>query len=116
MLAANLYRASRNIGVRQMHTAAAARQGWSVGGMPLMFNVTTDRPFHPDRDYYDYETMPRDDFGVPAHIPPDLSTVINHTYCVPPQYYPFLKKLGDDTPEIKPFMDKLINGFVFLIL
>ena len=29
---------------------------------------------------------------------------------VPPQYYPFLKKLGDDTPELKPFMDKLING------
>merc|ERR1712139_589920 len=52
----------------------------------------------------------RDEFGVPAHIPPELSTEIKHTYYVPPQYYPFLKKLGDDTPELKPFMDKLING------
>ncbi|CAE7888913.1 dgat2, partial [Symbiodinium sp. KB8] len=31
-------------------------------------------------------------------------------YYIPPQYYPFLKKLGDDTPELKPWMDKLING------
>lgn len=75
-----------------------------------MWTVTTDRPFHPDRDYFDYETMPRDEYGVPAHIPPDLSTVIKHTYCVPPQYFPFLKKLGDETPEIKPMMDKLIAG------
>ena len=22
-------------------------------------------------------------------------------YYIPPQYYPFLKKLGDDTPELK---------------
>merc|ERR1712124_165360 len=58
----------------------------------------------------EYEVMPRDEFGVPAHIPPELSTEIKHTYYVPPQYYPFLKKLGDDTPELKPFMDKLING------
>jgi hypothetical protein len=60
--------------------------------------------------YLEYEVMPRDEFGVPAHIPPELSTEIKHTYYVPPQYYPFLKKLGEDTPEMKPFMDKLING------
>merc|ERR1711933_149113 len=35
---------------------------------------------------------------------------IRHTYYIPPQYYPFLKKLGDDTPELKPYMDKLMNG------
>lgn len=65
--------------------------------------------------------MPRDEFGVPAHIPPEISTTIRHTcpaglwhlktaplrptcflrYYIPPQYYPFLKKLGDDTPELK---------------
>ena len=54
--------------------------------------------------------MPRDEFGVPAHIPPEISTTIRHTYYIPPQYYPFLKKLGDDTPELKPWMDKLMNG------
>ena len=35
--------------------------------------------------------------AVPAHIPPELSTSIRHTYYVPPQYYPFLKKLGHDS-------------------
>ena len=54
--------------------------------------------------------MPRDEFGVPATIPPEISTRIRHTYYIPPQYYPFLKKLGDDTPELKPWMDKLMNG------
>ena len=28
------------------------------------------------------EVMPRDEFGVPAHIPPELSTEIKHTYYV----------------------------------
>lgn len=31
-------------------------------------------------------------------------------YYVPPQYFPFLKKLGDETPSLMPFMEKLING------
>jgi len=31
-------------------------------------------------------------------------------YYVPPQFYAFLKKLGDDTPALKPYMDQLING------
>lgn len=74
-----------------------------------MFFMTHDRPFYPDR-IIEWEIMPRDEYGVPAHIPPDLSTVIQHTYYLPPEYYPFIKKLGDDSPEIKPFMDKLIKG------
>ena len=32
-----------------------------------------------------WKVMPRDEFGVPAHIPPELSTTIRHTYYVPPQ-------------------------------
>ena len=28
--------------------------------------------------------------------------MIDPRYYIPPQYYPFLKKLGDDTPELKP--------------
>merc|ERR1719388_230407 len=58
----------------------------------------------------EYELMPRDEYGVPAVIPPEVSNLIRHTYYVPPQFYPWLKKLGDDTPELKPYMDKLING------
>ena len=50
--------------------------------------------------------MTRDEWGVPVSIPPELSTTIKHTYYVPPQYYPFLKKLGDDDPDLKPYMDK----------
>lgn len=29
---------------------------------------------------------------------------------MPPQYFPFLKKLGDDTPQLMAFMEKLIKG------
>lgn len=58
----------------------------------------------------DFEVMPRDSYGVPAHIPPDIGAAIQHTYHVPPSYYPFIKKLGDDSPELKPYTDKLIKG------
>lgn len=58
--------------------------------------------------------MPRDEYGVPAHIPPDLSTSIQHSYYVPPEYFPFLKKLGDDDPSVKPFTDKCIKGGSFV--
>jgi len=47
---------------------------------------------------------------VPAHIPPDLSTKILHTYAVPPEYYPVLKRFGDENPVYKVFLDKLIQG------
>jgi hypothetical protein len=79
-------------------------------GIPVTYVVQWPHGFQEPWKYLEYEVMPRDEFGVPAHIPPELSTEIKHTYYVPPQYYPFLKKLGDDTPELKPFMDKLING------
>merc|ERR1711924_127169 len=79
-------------------------------GWPVMWHITYDKPdWNPEMEL-EYDVMPRDEFGVPAHIPPELSTTIRHTYYVPPQYYPFLKKLGDDTPELKPFTDKLMNG------
>lgn len=47
---------------------------------------------------------------VPAHIPPEVSTKIRHVYYIPPQFFPFMKKLGDDTPALKPYTDKLIRG------
>merc|ERR1719313_2542819 len=78
---------------RQLHVSAT-RHGCTPG-MPVMFMIDYDR---------------RDEYGVPAVIPPEVSTLIRHTYYVPPQFYPWLKKLGDDTPELKPYMDKLING------
>jgi len=75
-----------------------------------MFTISFDKPgWNPEMEL-EYDVMPRDEFGVPAHIPPEVSTTIRHTYHVPPQYYPWLKKLGDDTPELKPYTDKLING------
>jgi hypothetical protein len=79
-------------------------------GVPVAYVVQWPHGYQEPYKYLEYEVMPRDEYGVPAHIPPELSTEIKHTYYVPPQYYPFLKKLGDDTPELKPFMDKLING------
>merc|ERR1711990_656836 len=79
-------------------------------GWPVMWHITYDKPDWDPEMELEYDVMPRDEFGVPAHIPPELSTTIRHTYYVPPQYYPFLKKLGDDTPELKGYMDKLING------
>ncbi|CAJ1367002.1 unnamed protein product [Effrenium voratum] len=79
-------------------------------GYPVMWTLVYDKPAYDPEMELEYDVMPRDEFGVPAHIPPEISTAIRHTYYIPPQYYPFLKKLGDDTPELKPWMDKLING------
>merc|ERR1712107_604782 len=79
-------------------------------GWPVMWHITYDKPDWDPEMELEYDVMPRDEFGVPAHIPPELSTTIRHTYYIPPQYYPFLKKLGDDTPELKPYTDKLMNG------
>lgn len=79
-------------------------------GTPLSFIITFDDPrWDPEADI-EYEMVPRDVYGCPATVPPELSTQIAHTYYVPPAYFPFLKKLGDDTPELKPYTDKLING------
>lgn len=75
----------------------------------MMYIVTYDRPSWQPMWEEEYEVMPRDEFGVPASIPPEVSTTIQHTYHVPPQFYPFLKRLGDDTPALKPYMEKLIR-------
>jgi len=71
--------------------------------------MSYDRPVNVDKDL-EYEMIPRDAFGVPAHIPPDLSTNILHTYAVPPEYYPALKRFGDENPSHKVWFDKLIHG------
>eukprot|EP00811_Abedinium_folium_P002546 NODE_12338_length_1230_cov_8.368994.p2 GENE.NODE_12338_length_1230_cov_8.368994~~NODE_12338_length_1230_cov_8.368994.p2 ORF type:complete len:242 (-),score=78.36 NODE_12338_length_1230_cov_8.368994:226-951(-) len=96
--------------VRHFHRSLPRHHGLVNPGWPVMFDITYDKPgWNPEMEL-EYDVMPRDAFGVPAHIPPEVSTKINHTYYVPPQYYPFLKKLGDDTPELKPYMDRLMNG------
>ncbi|GAB66266.1 hypothetical protein PCYB_084270 [Plasmodium cynomolgi strain B] len=79
-------------------------------GYPMMFIVTYDRPSWQPFWENEYEVIPRDEFGVPASIPPEVSTHIKHTYYVPPQFYTFLKKLADDTEDLKPYMHKLIRG------
>ncbi|XP_022587148.2 uncharacterized protein LOC34620306 [Cyclospora cayetanensis] len=79
-------------------------------GYPMLFDVKYDRPTWQPLWEDEHEVIPRDGYGVPAHIPPEISTQIKHVFHVPPQFYPFLKKLGDDTPELKPYMEKLIKG------
>jgi len=95
---------------RAIHWSPARHHMGVNPGWPVQYLVGYDKPGWDTDQELEYEVMPRDAFGVPAHIPPEVSTTIRHTYYVPPQYYPFLKKLGDDTPELKPYMDKLING------
>lgn len=92
---------------------SARRMGVYDGnvGYPFVWLTLNDKGIHWDPFFArDYDVMTRDEWGVPASIPPELSTQIKHTYHVPPQYYPFLKKLGDDDPALKPYMDRLING------
>ncbi|CEL92361.1 unnamed protein product [Vitrella brassicaformis CCMP3155] len=79
-------------------------------GRPLGHIMTHDRPYWRANWEKEDRELPRDQYGVPAQIPPEIATTIKFTYHVPPQYYPFLKKLGDDTPWMKPYCDKLIMG------
>eukprot|EP00922_Rhytidocystis_sp_ex-Travisia-forbesii_P019099 GHVS01028335.1.p1 GENE.GHVS01028335.1~~GHVS01028335.1.p1 ORF type:complete len:257 (-),score=34.24 GHVS01028335.1:377-1147(-) len=79
-------------------------------GYPMMFVINYDKPSWQPLWEDENEVMPRDAFGVPAVIPPEVSTRIKHVYHVPPQFYPFLKKLGDDTPSLKAYTDMLIQG------
>lgn len=92
-------------------------------GYPYHYVTYFDDPNYDCEADFEFEEIPRDEFGVPAHIPPEVcesprlttalfvspfsATQIRHTYYVPPQYFPFLKKLGDDTPELKPYTDKV---------
>jgi len=95
---------------RQLHRSCLRQHGLVNPGWPVMYTITYDKPGWDTDMELEYDVMPRDQFGVPAHIPPEVGTKIQHTYSVPPQYFPFLKKLGDDTPELKPYVDKLMNG------
>eukprot|EP00435_Cladocopium_sp_Y103_P036291 s603_g9.t1 len=95
---------------RWLHQSSPRFNVACTPGVPVMFTTIYDKPGYDDYLELEWDEMPRDEFGVPAHIPPELSTTIRHTYYIPPQYFPFLKKLGDDTPELKPWMDKLMNG------
>mmetsp|Transcript_1073 Transcript_1073/g.2757 ORF Transcript_1073/g.2757 Transcript_1073/m.2757 type:complete len:247 (+) Transcript_1073:53-793(+) len=95
---------------RQLHQGKPRLNTAVNPGWPVMWTNIYDKPGYDTDMELEYDVIPRDEFGVPAHIPPEVSTTIRHTYYIPPQYYPFLKKLGDDTPELKPYMDKLING------
>lgn len=76
----------------------------------MLFDVKYDRPTWQPLWEDEHEVIPRDGYGVPAHIPPEVSTKIKHVFYVPPHYFPFLKKIGDDTPGLRPYMEKLIKG------
>lgn len=96
--------------VRNIHHSPVRHHTAVNPGFPVMYVITYDKPGWDPEMELEYDVMPRDEFGVPAHIPPEVSTTIQHTYYLPPQYYPFLKKLGDDTPELKPYTDALMQG------
>ncbi|KYF45960.1 hypothetical protein TGARI_229920 [Toxoplasma gondii ARI] len=82
----------------------------SGAGSPMLFVMQWDRPTWQPVWEDEHQVIPRDGFGVPAQIPPEVSQHIKHVYYVPPQFFPFLKKLADDTPSLQPFMYKLIKG------
>ncbi|CBZ53275.1 conserved hypothetical protein [Neospora caninum Liverpool] len=79
-------------------------------GSPMLFVMQWDRPTWQPVWEDEHQVIPRDGFGVPAQIPPEVSQHFKHVYYVPPQFFPFLKKLADDTPSLQPFMYKLIKG------
>ncbi|EKX73190.1 conserved hypothetical protein [Theileria equi strain WA] len=79
-------------------------------GWPLLLAPNSTHPMWQPHLSDDNTVMPRDGYGCLASFPPEVSTRITHTYRLPPQFYPFLKRLGDDTPELKPYMDKLMTG------
>merc|ERR1719299_247750 len=79
---------SRSISTSMPRHNTCMNPGW-----PVMYYITYDKPNWDPEMELEYEVMPRDEFGVPAHIPPELSTSIRHTYYVPPQYYQFPKPL-----------------------
>merc|ERR1719386_307896 len=103
-------RAGLRAGLRSIASSAPRQTSIHMLGIPMTYVVQWPHGYQEPWKYLEYEVMPRDEFGVPAHVPPELSTAIKHTYYLPPQYYPFLKKLGDDTPELKPYTDALMRG------
>lgn len=79
-------------------------------GYPMMYSFNYDKPTWQPLWEDENEVMPRDEFGVPALVPPEVSTNIKHVYHLPPHFYPFIKKLGHDTPALQPYTNLLING------
>ncbi|KAF8818065.1 hypothetical protein IE077_002199 [Cardiosporidium cionae] len=105
-------------GIDQLRYFSSSSEGVEEGinrsegliGSPTMFMIKHDRPGWQPLVEDEHEVIPRDEFGVPATIPPEVSSTIRHVYHIPPQFYPFLKKIGDDTPQLRPYMEKLIKG------
>ncbi|CDR96329.1 hypothetical protein, conserved [Babesia bigemina] len=79
-------------------------------GWPILVATNTTQPMWQSYTWGEHSVIPRDGYGCPGTFPPEVSTKIRHTFRLPPQFYPFLKKLADDTPELKPYMYRLIEG------
>lgn len=79
-------------------------------GWPILIASNTTQPMWQCYTWGENSVIPRDGYGCPGSFPPEVTTRIHHTFRLPPQFYPFLKKLGDDTPALKPYMDRLITG------
>ncbi|KAK2195921.1 hypothetical protein BdWA1_002519 [Babesia duncani] len=102
------YESSTNVWEDKSYRSLKKERGHT--GWPILIAANTTQPMWQEYHWGDTSTIPRDGYGCPATFPPEVSTQILHTYRLPPQFYPFLKKLADDTPELAPYMHKLING------
>lgn len=50
-------------------------------GTPTFYHTTWDRDFDPYVEEDNNSEIPRNDFGVPAHIPPEIGQSIKHAVC-----------------------------------
>ena len=51
--------------------------------LEVMWTNIYDKPGWDTDLELEYDVMPRDEFGVPAHIPPEISTTIRHAHSGP---------------------------------
>ena len=50
-------------------------------GTPTFYHTTWDREFDPYVEEDNNPEIPRNDYGVPAHIPPEIGQSIKHAVC-----------------------------------
>ena len=62
-----------------MQSGCFARGGFRKLLPEVMWTNVYDKPGWDTDMELEYDVMPRDEFGVPAHIPPEISTTIRHT-------------------------------------
>ena len=54
-----------------------------LSGSPTFYHTTWDRDFDPYVEEDNNPEIPRNEYGVPAHIPPEIGQSIKHAVCIP---------------------------------